>query len=212
MSLKQLLYLLSKTNESALLQPSQRFIQTSIANSTTVVIFFYRRPWSILCSLISLFRWAESNCVLSMWIHLLPKWPPYPQTWLGGMIFSPVSLCKKWCEHKMLTIFLYYWFYLFFGSEIQLAWQLKLAGQGQTVKDEASCKQRGFWGFVCLSSGLLCQLKYHQKKNMEHSLRSNGMGWGGTFEQWSNKSKPTKAILSGLHSMSAFHKMSMQAD
>lgn len=64
---------------------------------------------------------------------------------------------------------------------------LKISRTRATVKDEAGCKQRGFCGFVCLSFQLLCQLKYHQLKNTEHSLRSNGMG--GTSEQWSNKNK-----------------------
>lgn len=64
---------------------------------------------------------------------------------------------------------------------------VKISRTRATVKDEAGCKQRGFCGFVCLSFQLLCQLKYHQLKNTEHSLRSNGVG--GTFEQWSNKNK-----------------------
>lgn len=74
---------------------------------------------------------------------------------------------------------------LWFSNPIVMT--LKISRTRATVKDEAGCKQRGFCGFVCLSFQLLCQLKYHQLKNTEHSLRSNGMG--GTSEQWSNKNK-----------------------
>lgn len=74
---------------------------------------------------------------------------------------------------------------LWFSNPIGMT--VKISRTRATVKDEAGCKQRGFCGFVCLSFQLLCQLKYHQLKNTEHSLRSNVVG--GPFEQWSNKNK-----------------------
>lgn len=72
-------------------QSSERFVEAASAGRSTVIIFCYRKPWSILCSLISLFHWLKQwyfPCESIYWQNCLHILNPARPTYISSYIFS----------------------------------------------------------------------------------------------------------------------------